>query len=103
MKELYNTLKKNMPNYEEVAAGIGRLVAEKNKAYGDSFGKSGDVLKLLYPNGIVPKEYINVLTIVRILDKLFRIATDEKAMQEDPYQDIAGYALLALALKDTDK
>ena len=92
-----------MNKYKRIAVKIAHLVKKKNKAYGDSFIKTEKILKLLFPNGIPLDKYDNLLTIVRILDKLFRIATDEKAMQEDPYQDIAGYALLALAQKGADK
>lgn len=82
-------------SYEEIAARIGRLVQEKQRAYGDSFGKSGEVLKILYPDGISTEQLKDALTITRILDKLFRIATDKDALGEDPWQDIAGYAILA--------
>jgi hypothetical protein len=54
---------------------IGNLVAEKNEAYGDSFGKIG-------------------LTVVRVIDKLFRIATKKDAFGESPWKDICGYGLL---------
>ena len=37
-----------MVDYEEVAAEIGRLVAEKNMAYGDSFVKACEIIKLLF-------------------------------------------------------
>lgn len=39
----------------------------------------------------------DALCVVRILDKLFRIATDRDALGESPYVDIAGYALLGAA------
>jgi hypothetical protein len=35
-----------------------------------------------------------MLAVVRILDKLFRIANDKNAFNEDPWQDIAGYGIL---------
>lgn len=41
--------------YEQLGASIGKLVAEKQAAYGDAFGKSGDVLRILYPGGIGPE------------------------------------------------
>jgi len=48
------------------------------------------------PNGIQVDQYDDLLTIARILDKLFRIANDPDAFEENPYQDIVGYALLAM-------
>ena len=82
--------------YEELATDIGRLVDAKQTAYGDSFGKSGQVLSILYPDGIPPEKLDDALAVVRIVDKLFRIATDRDALGESPYKDIVGYGLLGL-------
>lgn len=87
-------------DFEELGAGIGRLVAEKNKAYGDSFAKAGEVLRIMYPEGIRPEQYDDALAITRIVDKLFRIATMKDAFGESPYRDIAGYGLLGAANKE---
>lgn len=84
-----------VPTFEARGRRIGRLVDEKNKAYGDSFAKSGQVLALMYPDGIAPDQYRDALAIVRIIDKLFRIATSKDAFGEDPFQDIAGYGIVA--------
>ena len=80
--------------YEKIATSIGQLVDEKNKAYGDAFNKSADFLKILYPNGVDPEQYGDMLAIVRIFDKLMRIATDKEALGENPFKDIAGYGIL---------
>jgi hypothetical protein len=83
-------------SFEEIGRRIGALVDVKNKAYGSSFDACGEFLKLLYPNGIKPEQYIHALCLVRIFDKMMRIATDKDALGESPYQDIAGYAILGL-------
>ena len=83
------------PTFANLGAEIGALVDEKQRAYGDSFGKSGDVLRILYPDGIRLEQLDDALAITRITDKLFRIATDRDALGESPWRDIAGYALLA--------
>lgn len=80
--------------YSQRGKEIGELVERKNKAYGDSFAKSSDILRILYPNGIGTDQYDDVLAITRIIDKLFRIATDRDALGENPWQDICGYSLL---------
>jgi hypothetical protein len=77
-----------------LAVELGELVAQKNKAYGNAFGKTGTFLKLLYPDGITPDQYGDALCIVRIFDKLMRIATNPTAYGESPFRDIAGYGLL---------
>jgi hypothetical protein len=82
--------------FESLGSSVGRLVDEKQAAYGDSFGKAGGVLRALYPDGVRPENYDDMLCLVRIIDKLFRIATDRDALGESPFQDVAGYALLGL-------
>lgn len=81
--------------WHPLAADIAATVAEKNAAYGDSFAKAGDILAILYPAGIAPNQYADALAVVRVIDKLFRVATDRDALGESPWRDIAGYALLA--------
>ena len=89
--------------YEKLAKSIARTLKGKQSAYGDSFGKSGDVLRALYPDGIPPDKYDDALAVVRVVDKLFRVATDRDAFGESPWRDIAGYAILAAHRCDTEK
>jgi len=89
--------------YLAAAESIGRLVTKKQIAYGDSFGRSGKVLRVLYPDGIPSTALDDALTITRILDKLFRIATDKDALGESPWRDIAGYALLSVVRDEAKK
>lgn len=91
-----------MREYIKIATEIGSLVSEKQEAYGDSFSKSEEIIKILYPHGVRPENYRDLLTITRIIDKLFRIATKKDAFGESPYRDIAGYALLGL-VSDLEK
>lgn len=84
-------------DFAALGAEIGRLVETKQRAYGLSFSKAGRVLLELYPAGIPPEKLDDALTIVRVVDKLFRIATDRDALGESPWRDIAGYALLSVA------
>lgn len=80
--------------HEDKGAELGKLVDEKQAAYGDSFGKSGEIIKILYPEGIKPEQYQDALAIIRIIDKLFRVANDKGYGGENPFMDIAGYGLL---------
>jgi pyruvate/2-oxoglutarate dehydrogenase complex dihydrolipoamide acyltransferase (E2) component len=80
--------------YKEIGQEIGQLVDQKNAAYGSSFAKAGEFLRLLYPNGLRPEQMTDALLLVRIFDKQMRIATDADALGESPYQDISGYGLL---------
>jgi hypothetical protein len=83
-------------DFEKIAEQIGKTVAEKNIAYGNSFAEAEQFLKILYPNGIPVTSYGDVLCIARIFDKLKRIATKKDAFGESPYADLAGYAILGL-------
>jgi hypothetical protein len=78
------------------ARNLGQMVHEKNAAYGSSFAKCGQFLALLYPNGVKPEQYADMLLLVRIFDKQMRIATDKDALGENPFSDIAGYGLLGV-------
>jgi len=84
----------------EMAKSIGELTEAKNAAYGDSFGQCEQFVKLLWPDGVKPEQYTDMLAVVRIFDKLKRIATNKDALGESPYRDIAGYAILG-AVKDS--
>jgi hypothetical protein len=87
----------SLPRYEQLGGDVGRLVEQKQAAYGDSFGKSGEVMRQLYPDGIRPEQMDDALAVVRVVDKLFRIATAKDAFGESPWRDVAGYGLLGAA------
>jgi hypothetical protein len=89
--------------FETIALEIGKLVTEKNKAYGDSFSLSCKVLGILYPNGVKLEQYRDMLTITRVIDKLFRIATDKDALDESPWKDICGYSILSIWRDEENK
>ena len=80
--------------YKRIGTDIGMLVDSKNAAYGDSFRESGKVIRIIYPNGINSEQCDEALVMVRIIDKLFRIANKKDAFGENPWMDIAGYAIL---------
>lgn len=71
---------------------------EKNRKYGDAVRKSIDMLHSLYPDGIQPYQYADLLLLVRVLDKIVRIAsyTPERRKKDDesPWADVRGYGIL---------
>ncbi len=95
----------NLPGHllKTIGKQLGQLVARKNKAYGNSYAQTADFLKIIYPKGITLSQYNDMLTIVRIFDKLARIATDKDAFGESPYRDIAGYGILGTAYNQQRK
>lgn len=82
--------------FENIGKNIGKLVDEKNAAYGSSFAEAHKILSVLYPDGIKPEQYTDALAIIRVIDKLFRIATAKDAFGESPWKDIAGYGILGV-------
>lgn len=92
-----------MPRYQELGLELGKLVEEKQEAYGDSFGKSGQVMRILYPDGIPSAQMDDALTVIRVVDKLFRVATKKDAFGESPWRDVVGYGLLAVARDEAKK
>lgn len=83
-----------MKTFVEIATEIGELVTEKNLAYGSSFARAGEFLALLYPAGLRPEQYGDALLLVRMFDKMMRIATDRDALGESPFLDLSGYGIL---------
>ena len=88
--------KESIPTFKELGNKLGSLVDKKNEAYGNAFDDCGEFLRILYPTGMKPEQYADALSMVRIFDKMKRIATNPKAFKEDPYEDIAGYGLLGM-------
>ena len=84
-------------DYVKIGNEIGKLVAEKNEAYGDSFGQACKILEVLYPKGIQTHQYRDALAVTRVIDKLFRLANKGDAFGESPWKDICGYAILGIA------
>lgn len=88
----------------EIAASLGDLLVEKQRQYGDIVGSTSEILRQLYPDGIRPDQYDDLQVLVRVLDKLKRIASrgpdGRDSGGENPWQDTAGYAVLALELAE---
>lgn len=79
---------------EERLTAVGKLCDEKQKEYGDAVSRAKEIMKVLYPDGVSVDQYGDVLLMVRVIDKLSRIATNAQAFGESPAKDIAGYAAL---------
>jgi len=90
-------------SFEQIGQTIGALVDTKNRAYGDSFRQCGRFLELLYPDGIKKEQYGDMLCLVRMFDKMKRIATDKDAFGESPFRDLCGYAILGVASAEQGK
>lgn len=89
------------PDYGKLGSDLGVLITDKQRQYGDSVTKSGKILAVLYPEGVPLHAYYDALMVVRVLDKLSRIAQRGPNGQdlggESPWKDIAGYGLLGQA------
>jgi len=84
------------PEWARLALEVGLVTDRSNTAYGDSTTKAGQLMAILWPNGVPPSRMHEAFIMVRILDKLSRVVTDKDAFGESPWRDVAGYALLAL-------
>jgi hypothetical protein len=90
-----NCQDKSSNQYEQAAQEIALLVTRKQKEYGNSFGNADKIMKVLYPTGISLDQMKDALVVVRIVDKLFRIANGDQG-SESAFSDINGYSLLAI-------
>lgn len=92
--------------FEEIGREIGKIVDQKNVAYGNSVNDTGDFLRLLFPDGISKSElekFDDIALLVRIFDKQKRIANRKNAFGENPYRDIAGYGILGAEMSGKNK
>jgi len=80
-----------MKTLKELTNELGEMLEEKQKAYGDAIEESGKFLSVLYPNGIPPESYQTVALLVRMFDKMKRIANG--ASNENSWKDLAGYSV----------
>lgn len=81
--------------YEQSGMHVGAMVDRKQEQYGDAYHRCAPILRALWPDGIPVERYTDVLAVVRVVDKLFRIAADNQGA-EDAWADIAGYGLLGM-------
>ena len=78
---------------------------EKQKGYGDTFGITPEILKLLYKHKynegscyyeLEESDFNDILTMARVIDKLIRV-THGNYGDESAWRDITGYSILAEA------
>lgn len=83
----------------EACRNLGELLFKKNQAYGSSFAKSGKILEVLFDGEpIPPKMFMQALLMVRVIDKLSRLAHDADAFGESPWSDVAGYGIIGMIM-----
>jgi len=95
----------SLGRYEKLGLELGKLVDEKQMAYGDAVTVCQKVLEVhlerYYDSSggfyrISPALLEHIIRQVRIIDKQCRIFSNPEGdlMGESPYMDIAGYGLL---------
>jgi hypothetical protein len=92
-----------MKTFTELGTEIGELVERKAEAYGESFARCGDYLRILFPDGIRPEQYSLAMLLARDFDKSMRAVNDPDAFGESPFIDKAGYAILGAHLHQQRK
>lgn len=95
--------------FEKLGLSIGKLVDQKQKAYGDSVSKCYEIMKVLLkdyhdeenhtytiPESLLPQMLLDI----RKIDKMNRRFTnpDGDLMGENPFQDDVGYSMLGVRL-----
>jgi len=87
----------------EVAEQIGKFISQKNESYGSAYGFVNKILRDLYAEKVEPNQYLDFVMIARVLEKISRISHHKQAFGEDPWKDIAGYALCRIAEEKTNE
>lgn len=100
-RPLEASLGTRLGRFADLGMELGELCDKKNAAYGNSAEVAGAILKLLYPSGVQPHQYKEMLLVVRMLDKLCRIAQGAggaRALGEDAWRDLVGYSLIGVMM-----
>lgn len=88
--------------YYAVALSVAELVTKKQLQYGNSVDKSAGILSILYPTGIPVEAFGDALLLIRMLDKMSRIAQQAitgRQDTEDAWADLVGYSLIGKAAR----
>jgi len=86
----------NPNGFYDIASELAEMLTNKNRKYGDSYARMAHVLPIFYPDGVPGNHLLDAVFILRIIDKLMRIASAQSDDEEDPVADIAGYAILRM-------
>lgn len=100
--------------FAELGLEVGKLVDEKQKAYGDSVTKCYEIMKVLLQDYhdeknhtyTIPESLLEIMLLdVRKIDKLNRRFSnpDGDLMNENPFKDDVGYSLLGMRMVDDVK
>jgi len=79
--------------FKEIADKIGSMVEEKNVQYGDSYANTQKFLDILYPESIPVEKFSDIVCIIRIFDKLKKVAAQVESDEENPYADLIGITI----------
>ncbi len=83
-------------SFHSLGEELADMLDNKNRQYGDSYARMAHVLPMFYPDGVPGDHLLDAVFILRIIDKLMRIASAQGDDMEDPIKDIAGYAILRM-------
>lgn len=81
-------------NFIERGQKIGATVEAKSKQYAGTTEVAAGMMLCLFPEGIPTEKMGSALLLVRICDKMGRIAQGDGTGDEDAWGDIAGYGLI---------
>lgn len=87
----------------KVTQALGKLLIEKNTAYGDATRRIVTTLQAYFPNGIPHDQISDAYYMIQILNKLSRVAENNDPAGEDPWLDSSGYSVLAHVKKLLEK
>lgn len=98
-QELADAGKQFMPTVPQMLRDLAHIYAERNPQYGDNYKHGGEILKAMFPDGIIlrsAEEFNRMHLLIMMMSKLSRYAAMlTKGGHVDSLNDIAVYAMLA--------
>jgi len=83
----YNTAGKGH-EYEKLGNDIKPIVEKLESDYGHSLGETKEILKMMYPNGVNQEQLGDVVSIVRMLDEMFKVARIDGAVSDENRDEV---------------
>lgn len=80
-------------NFKEKALEVAEMLERKSEEYDAPYDSDNDFLKIMYPNGVAPDKYADMVLCLRLYDTLKKLT---KSGDTKYIEYIAGYGILAM-------
>jgi hypothetical protein len=85
--------------FKEKALEVAEMLERKSEEYDAPYDSDNEFLKIMYPDGVPPNQYSNMVLCLRLYDTLKKLT---KTGDTKYIEYIAGYGILAMCEEGSD-